>query len=103
MPQDGSGDRSGSDEEGGLARVGTFAGRTGSVPCRSLWCLAAGLEQMKGPHCDGFTTLTVRVLVEALAVRWRTRCQYVVMLTVTLYLPSGTLAEMKPASTPQPR
>src|SRR5215475_12915875 len=102
MPHEGSAERSGSEDDGGLAMVGTFAGSVGSVPCGAAWCLVAGPTQGK-PHSDGLTTLTVTVTVEPRGVTCKNRCHILVIFTVTLYLPSGTLAVIKPTSTPQPR
>ena len=104
MPQEGSGERSGSDEAGGLVRVGTLAGSRGRTPLRPRWCFAAGRTHgWNGPHELGLTTLTVSVALDVRGVRCRNRCHSRMTLTVTLYLPSGTLATMKPVSTPQPR
>src|SRR5690242_6219512 len=65
MPQDGSGERSGSDEAGGLVSVGTLAGNRGSTPLRPWWCFVRGWTHgWNGPQLPDLTTLTVSVALD---------------------------------------
>src|SRR5258708_4326140 len=109
MFDDGSGARSGRIEAGGWLIDRTPAGRVGSGLSEGAGGRLAGCGTHRKLHPTGFTTSILTVATASAGVIWSRRCQNLVTLSITVYLPRASLRRMPPpkplprASTPQPR